>query len=447
MEPLLLLREANKRGESVVLEGDNIVFKGSNKSFPRNYPTVCIQPELVSVYLSKQAYYPSRGREKQPYTLEVIWFLFQHADRSFREYVAECVRAGVNRVQIIDSRDLIAFLRGEVETCAGLKVSSEAEESQSEKRNFSLPEGPRKKDLDASIREALNQEHEQQTISSLLASKERHFKHLVEEIKKLRKESKEQNTAPKTEEKSSKKQQLDPRGDRYSIREDMFYRENIGAEVDELGIDPSGRFGLSSANSGTSYNDTSATKETSVSNVQRASNKESVSKKPKTSLTPIIVVPSGYSSIINIINAPEFLENGRFIPWQSLKAKGMTNVSWSVKIKHVSSTSQVPVEYQIINNTSRLTTEDWKRVCAVVCSGAQWQFKGWPYPGTAELFAEVRGFYFYYDDEQVDPNVRGWVVKCLPISRNKRHLDYSVALEFWKTLEAHIKARKPYLTV
>ncbi|EME29019.1 Protein CDC73 [Galdieria sulphuraria] len=434
MEPLLLLREANKRSESVVLEGDNIVFKGSNKSFPRNFPT---------------AYFPSRGREKQPYTLEVVWFLFQHADKSFREYVSECVRAGVSRVQIIDSRDLIAFFRGELDTCAGIKVSSDAEESLSEKRSFSAPEGQRKKDLDGAIREALNQEHEQQTISSLLASKERHFKNLVERIKRLRKESEEQMAPAQTESIASKKQQMDPRGDRYSIREDMFYRENIGAEVDELGIDPSGRFGLSSTNSGTNLNGTGVikSKETSVSNIQSASLKENVSKKPKTNVTPIIVVPSGYNSLINILNAPEFLEKGHFVPWQSLKAQGMTNVSWSVKIKHVSNASQTPVEYQIINNTSRLSSEDWKRVCAVVCNGAQWQFKGWPYPGTAELFADVRGFYFYFDDEQVDPNVRGWVVKCLPISRNKRHLDYSVALEFWRTLEAHVKARKPHLKV
>lgn len=434
MEPLLLLREANKRGESVVLEGNNIVFKGSNKSFPRDFPT---------------AYFPSRGREKQPYTLEVVWFLFQHADKSFREYVAECVRAGVNRVQIIDSRDLIAFFRGEIENCAGLKVYSEVEESNLEKRSFSsVAEGQRKKDLDNSIRDALNQEHEQQTISSLLASKERHFKYLVEDIKRLRKESKEQVAPPQTESSLSKKQQMDPRGDRYSIREDMFYRENIGAEVDELGIDPSGRFGLSSANPGASFigKGVSNNKETtSVPNMQPSTTKEIVPKKPKANTTPIIVVPSGYNSLINILNAPEFLENGHFVPWQSLKAQGITNVSWSAKIKHLSGISQAPVEYQIINNTSRLTTEDWNRVCGVVCSGAQWQFKGWPYPGTAELFADIRGFYFYYDDEQVDPNVRGWVVKCLPLSRNKRHLDYSVALEFWRTLEAHVKARKPHL--
>ncbi|GJQ14056.1 hypothetical protein GpartN1_g5847.t1 [Galdieria partita] len=434
MEPLLLLREANKRGESVVLEGDNIVFKGANKSFPRDFAT---------------AYFPSRGREKQPYTLEVVWFLFQHADKSFREYVSECVRAGVNRVQIIDSRDLIAFFRGELDTCAGIKASTDAEERFSEKRSLSAPEGQRKKDSDSAIRDALSQEHEQQTISSLLASKERNFKYLVEEIKRLRKESKEQVSSVQTESKTSKKQQMDPRGDRYSIREDMFYRENIGAEVDELGINPSGRFGLSSTNSGTSLNGTRmmTSKETSASIVQSANLKENVPKKQMKNMTPIIVVPSGYNSLINILNAPEFLEKGNFVPWQSLKAQGIASVSWSVKIKHTSSASQPPIEYQIINNTSRLSSEDWKRVCAVVCSGAQWQFKGWPYPGTAELFADVRGFYFYYDDEQIDPNIRGWVVKCLPISRNKRHLDYSVALEFWRTLEAHIKSRKPHLKV
>eukprot|EP00871_Galdieria_phlegrea_P004240 jgi/Galph1/4817/GphlegSOOS_G3457.1 len=434
MEPLLLLREANKKGESVVLEGDSIVFKSSKRTFPRSFPT---------------AYFPSRGREKQPYTLEVVWFLFQHADKSFREYVSECVRAGINRVQIVDSRDLIAFLRGETDTCPGLKVSNEADETQAPKQGLLTTQLQPRKDSETLIREALEQEHDQRSLSSLLTSKDRSFKYLVEKIKVLRKSHKETDSLVQPEQKPVKKHQMDPRGDRYSIREDMFYRENIGAEVDELGIDPSARFGLPSNSSNTGMNGSgdqnnprSELVDSTVSSVR-----ENGKRKAKVDATPIIVVPAGYNSLINILNASEFLEQGRFVPWQTLKAQGVTNVSWSVRIKHVSGIQQTPVEYQIVNNTSRLTAEDWKRVCAVICSGAAWQFKGWPYPGTAELFADIRGFYFHYDDEQVDPNVRGWVVKCLPISRNKRHLDSSVALEFWKSLELHIKSKRPFLRV
>jgi hypothetical protein len=52
---------------------------------------------------------------------------------------------------------------------------------------------------------------------------------------------------------------------------------------------------------------------------------------------------------------------------------------------------------------------------------------------------QVRGFYVYYDDQKMHPNIEQWDVTRLLISRNKPHLDKTTSLKFWEVLDGHTK--------
>jgi hypothetical protein len=85
-DPLTLLREYTIHKKPVVLENDTFHF--DSVSYPRNY---------VTAYRSKRADVP-------PYTLDSIWFLLQHAEKKYTEYLAECRKYKFPTVSLIDKR-------------------------------------------------------------------------------------------------------------------------------------------------------------------------------------------------------------------------------------------------------------------------------------------------------------------------------------------------------
>jgi len=104
--------------------------------------------------------------------------------------------------------------------------------------------------------------------------------------------------------------------------------------------------------------------------------------------------------------------------------------------------------YQIIESTSKLESkDDWKRVVAAFVTGQQWQFKGWIWNSPPEIFANVRGFFLGYDDEQVPPLIKNWDVKILTVNKHKRHLDSTAKLVFWNTLDEFVQKKKGHLNI
>lgn len=89
----------------------------------------------------------------------------------------------------------------------------------------------------------------------------------------------------------------------------------------------------------------------------------------------------------------------------------------------------------MIDSTTKMSTKDWSRVVAVFVLGQAWQFKDWHWSSPVELFSNVRGFYLKYDDDALPAEVKSWNVKILTISKSKRHLDKTAALQFWNALD------------
>eukprot|EP01114_Cavostelium_apophysatum_P014557 TRINITY_DN3807_c0_g1_i2.p1 TRINITY_DN3807_c0_g1~~TRINITY_DN3807_c0_g1_i2.p1 ORF type:complete len:527 (+),score=158.95 TRINITY_DN3807_c0_g1_i2:153-1733(+) len=102
-DPLIMLREFTKTKRTVTLTND--VFHFDSITFPRNVETR----------------WASNKGEGALYTLDAIWFMLQQADLKYTDYLNECRSQNFPRVSLIDKRDLLAYLKGEIDTCPSIQ--------------------------------------------------------------------------------------------------------------------------------------------------------------------------------------------------------------------------------------------------------------------------------------------------------------------------------------
>lgn len=107
----------------------------------------------------------------------------------------------------------------------------------------------------------------------------------------------------------------------------------------------------------------------------------------RTSRTPIIIIPSAPTSIINMYNAKDILQDLKFVTLEEKKAQGYQRENELLIQRRKNKDMTVP--YRVIDNANKLTAQDWTRVVAVFVMGPAWQFKGWPWDGNpTEIFAK-----------------------------------------------------------
>ena len=150
----------------------------------------------------------------------------------------------------------------------------------------------------------------------------------------------------------------------------------------------------------------------------------------------IVIVPAAPSSMVNIFNVVDLLQEGKFKTMEEKKKEGIKK-SERVKMHHEEEGHTY--HYQVINNPESLRRDDWARVIAVFVQGPEWQFKRWDlsYFGgkLVGLFSRVSGFHLVYAKEPIHENVPKWNVNVLTVDKNHRHLDSQVKNKFWEVLE------------
>lgn len=126
---------------------------------------------------------------------------------------------------------------------------------------------------------------------------------------------------------------------------------------------------------------------------------------------PIIIVPSALTSNITLLNAKTFLENGVFTPFDPHKTQ-------KPKLETVNRFNSAfgSLHYKIIDDPTKLLSEEWDRVVAAFVTGQQWQFRGWKYSSPVDLFQHVLGVHLMFDDRAPDPTVQSWNCKILKVS-------------------------------
>ncbi len=178
---------------------------------------------------------------------------------------------------------------------------------------------------------------------------------------------------------------------------------------------------------------------------------------------PIVVLSSSPTSLLNMFNIKQFLEEGVFVPPEEARqrARGVADLVVSITSRG-GSTGQgaqgVGIGRRILvvdsaeavvrlGSSSAATpgADAWNRVIAVFTTGQMWQFKTYRWNEPRELFKNVMGVYVRWHNEPQNPNVRDWNVIELQVDRAKRHTDKQVVSHFWRQLESWTQRRKPHL--
>lgn len=438
--PLDELRRAIVAQEAVNVDETSILI-GDSQRLDRTLPT---------------NFHSMRGRG-DAYLLEAVYFQFKFRNLPYNDYVQACRRERVAHVTLLDKKNLIAFLTGEITTCASIvtkasdpaskpepvivpPVAARAEETGNE-AGARVAEAEQDEKSYAALR---GRDRDQRALDSVLMLSDWDFSALRDKLSQHIASARSGKGA-NAESGSKATGGYDPRGDRYTSNEGRFWRENLGTDFQELGIDMSGSF---KAKPTAAPSSSEKPRDKRESRLSREPPAKRARVDPK-ELVPIIIVPAG-STLICSGNAVEFIQNGRFIPIEELKkSKGPSEQILSNRSRAIRTPGGncSRAEYAIVSNPNRLAQKEWDRVVGVVLSGQEWQFKSWPIndKGTQELFRKVQGFYFHYDDVATTGNVENWAIKKVSLSRDKRHTDGQAQVHFWNTLDTFMRRKNKHL--
>ncbi|TMS33048.1 hypothetical protein L596_000831 [Steinernema carpocapsae] len=165
------------------------------------------------------------------------------------------------------------------------------------------------------------------------------------------------------------------------------------------------------------------------------------------SRTPIIVVPASNSSLINVNNARQILQDMQFMTTDKCRQQKDFRREYDFYIKHKNK-NNIPVPYRVVEDPLKLKADDWSRVVAVFVMGPNWQFKGWPNGhDLPKMLQTIAGFHVKYEEQQLNANVAKLNVQVMNFSRTKRHMDRVVINKFWEIVETHIRRTKPHLRI
>jgi len=157
-----------------------------------------------------------------------------------------------------------------------------------------------------------------------------------------------------------------------------------------------------------------------------------------TTTIPIIIVSAAPTALVTLYNVEPFLLDSVYKISQRTERKDEVEMDRKLPIP-----LKAPTKYKVVDNIMNIQERDWYRVVAVIAQGQEWQFKAWPkfWATPPEIFSKAKGFYFHFDDERIPDVVNLWNVKILPINKNKRHMDKTAVLNFWKLVDQEVAKR------
>ncbi|XP_016957495.1 parafibromin [Drosophila biarmipes] len=153
---------------------------------------------------------------------------------------------------------------------------------------------------------------------------------------------------------------------------------------------------------------------------------------------PIIVVPAALTSLVTVHNARQLLQEMRYVSVEKARQSMVSGQPTAeVTVEHCFQGDLV--SYRVIDNVTRLTSEEWKRVAALFAMGPHWQFKDWPHGGDpALIFHQVCAFHLHFKGSPVCKELHNLQVHLLALSPNERHSDSGILTEFWNKLDHHM---------
>ena len=355
--------------------------------------------------------FKSKRGSGENYTLESIVNCHSTSSLSYTEYMQECRRLNCPAVSLVDRKDLIAYLSGEKATCDFLDASF-------------VPPVPFR-----SMEEALKRVKGNATEESVNGK--------ISQFEKIARMELSKNSVASLLDKIERKVLRKPGISKKSYSFVLGIVKEVSKKESSANIPSAVKSSLKTGTKSSMLDSIKANAESSrASHISSQPVLASPSHAPIVS--PIIIVPSSFSSLINMHNARKFFEEESFISPQEGRAQGPVRKEIRLKINRKGS-NQV---YYIIDNVNRLKIEDWANVVAVFVQGESWQFKGWKWESPVELFSQVKGFWLKYEDEDRHCEASNWNVEILNISKSRRHLDSAAVNQFWSTLDAFMEKKR-----
>ncbi|KAF9544108.1 accessory factor associated with RNA polymerase II [Mortierella hygrophila] len=408
-DPLSLLREFTiaKREPSLVdasgatvqelTDATSVVFDDGTKQFkfarstPTNY---------------------RRGASDEFYTLETLLFLLQRSTQSVAEYSLEGAQKMIPTVSILDKRLVLDYLQGATAHSANIVYQTESNKRVGDdvvdNNQYSGAKKPK-----TTTHSAPGNDSE---VLSLIMSKERLAKTTASVLRGSKSFANIQKNGSEI---------------------------LMGKGKDDKGIkkpDPRQPGAATPASS------TARPGASSSSQTPRPSANPSQARPKSASRMPIIIVPAAVTSMITMYNIKQLLEGQEFADSGDIRNKGEAKPNRLKIHRRMKPNETTKVPYEVIDNTDILRPEDWDRVVCVFTTGAEWQFKKFKWQKPVELFAQVKGFYTKWTDEQPKETIKTWNVEILSLNRHRRHADRAVVTEFWDKLQGWCLANKPFLT-
>ncbi|KAI8340471.1 RNA pol II accessory factor, Cdc73 family-domain-containing protein [Chlamydoabsidia padenii] len=323
-----------------------------------------------------------KSAQDSNYTLDTLVFLVQHATLENSAYFKECREQHVDHVSIVDKRKIMDFLTGKIDT------------------------------LPATVTEKRTRRGEEESTTSMTTTKK-------------------QKTIPT-------QQKTDPVNTQ-TVKRILANERELETRTSILqgtkSFDKLGELVKSSL--------FPTTKSQSRSQPRGVVPEK---KQPKLSMEdkiPIVIVPAAPTAKLNLYNIKEFLQNERYVDAQELRASGEKKPE-QVTIERKRSNGQTVV-YHVVDSVSQFKQSDWDRVCCVLASGQQWQFKGWKWEKPLDVFSNVKGFYPKWSSDKVTGSAAEWAVNYMNIHRDRRYMDKAAVVDFWQKLDAFNAKQKPFL--
>ncbi|KAL2652820.1 hypothetical protein R1flu_020948 [Riccia fluitans] len=449
MDPLTILREYTVRGELnlVRLVGDEYHF-GDDYRFPRNVET---------------AY---RSKNGSLYTLESLVFFVKNTHMKHTEYMQQARQLKLQFVIFTDRKPLQDYLEGKVSTTDAIELlpaatglPSSAREDRG-KRHIDEENELDATDENNATSKRMRPETDGYQNDAGIFSSDTPGKSLIEIIRERERPLRDRETVLLCPNKSFQgvlallkdREEERRRGDdqvkkesekpaekpsvpasasasRYvNVEEKRFWKDHLGTDAAELGIDPSQSYAdsIKPKDIARPKPDPRIGRPPTQHTHQRPPAVSSVHRKPEG--PPIIIVPSASQTLLNTYNAKEFFEAGVYVSPEE-KAKTLPKKPEDVVIYRKMGRDH-PVKYEVRDKPTGFSKKDWERVVAVFVLGKEWQFKDWPFKDHVEIFNQILGIFLRFEDDSVESaqKVKQWNVKILSLSKHKRHQDRTANL-------------------
>jgi parafibromin len=184
---------------------------------------------------------------------------------------------------------------------------------------------------------------------------------------------------------------------------------------------------------------TAAVNNALVSNLKKPSNR-----RPE----PIILLSPSASSLIRMSNVRKFLEEGVFVPADSLSASGTTILNIQRSMPSIDPTR--PIRFVLVENSDQFKPDYWSRLVGVFTTGQTWQFKSYKWSNPQELFSKALGIHVGWSGEHLPQSVESWgrSVKNVGIDlwnpirgEDGRWRDREVVESIWSAIEQSMRTK------